>query len=174
MIKYAAAKVKPDRGRARMIIVLQRVKQAWVEVEGRTTGRIGPGICLLVGIEKGDTPEDAEFLARKATELRIFPDGEGKMNLSLGDSGGEVLAVSQFTLAGSTKKGRRPSFDDAEEPALAAELFEHLVTLIKGKGFRVETGIFQAMMDVHLTNEGPVTFILESRKAREDTRSLSR
>lgn len=157
-----------------MIIVLQRVKEAWVDVEGRTTGRIGPGICLLVGVEKGDTLEDAEFLARKSTELRIFPDKEGKMNLSLADAGGEVLAVSQFTLAGSTRKGRRPSFDGAEEPALAAELFDHLVALIRQKGFRVETGIFQAMMDVHLTNDGPVTFILESCKAREGTGGLSR
>lgn len=157
-----------------MIIVLQRVKQAWVEVEGRTTGRIGPGVCLLVGVEKGDTREDAEFLARKTTELRIFPDNEGKMNLSLAEAGGEVLAVSQFTLAGSTRKGRRPSFDGAEEPTLAAELFDHLVALVREKGFRVETGIFQAMMDVHLTNEGPVTFILESRKTCERAGVLSR
>ena len=157
-----------------MIIVLQRVKKAWVEVEERTTGRIGPGICLLVGVEKGDTREDAEFMAKKATELRIFPDNEGKMNLSLAEAGGEVLAVSQFTLAGSTRKGRRPSFDSAEEPTLAAELFDHLVALVREKGFRVETGVFQAMMDVHLTNEGPVTFILESRKAREEAGALSR
>lgn len=157
-----------------MIIVLQRVKQAWVEVEGRTTGRIGPGICLFVGVEKGDTSEDAEFLARKSTELRIFPDNEGKMNLSLAEAGGEVLAVSQFTLAGSTRKGRRPSFDGAEEPTQAAVLFDHLVALVREKGFRVETGVFQAMMDVHLTNDGPVTFILESRKAREGAGVLSR
>ncbi len=157
-----------------MIIVLQRVKQARVEVEGRTTGAIGPGICLLVGVEKGDTPEDAEFLARKTTELRIFPDREGRMNLSLAEVGGEVLAVSQFTLAGSTKKGRRPSFDGAEEPALAAELFKNLVELIRKKGFRVETGVFQAMMDVHLINEGPVTFILESRAGREKAGGFSR
>ena len=157
-----------------MIIVLQRVKQAWVEVEGRTTGRIGPGICLLVGVEKGDTREDAEFLARKMTELRIFPDNEGKMNLSLTEAGGEVLAVSQFTLAGSTRKGRRPSFDGAEQPAPAAELFDHLIAVVREKGFRVETGVFQAVMDVHLTNEGPVTFILESRKAREEAGPISR
>jgi D-tyrosyl-tRNA(Tyr) deacylase len=166
MIEYGAGKVNPARDRTQMIIVLQRVKQAWVEVEGRTAGRIGPGICLLVGVEKGDTQEDAEFLAGKTTELRIFPDQEGKMNLSLKESGGEVLAVSQFTLAGSTKKGRRPSFDSAEEPARAAELFEELVAQIRKKGFRVETGVFQAMMDVHLINEGPVTFMLESRKVR--------
>jgi D-tyrosyl-tRNA(Tyr) deacylase len=157
-----------------MIIVLQRVKEAWVEVKGRTTGRIGPGICLLVGVEKGDTSEDAEFLAHKAVELRIFPDSQGKMNLSLRESGGEVLAVSQFTLAGSTKKGRRPSFDGAEEPARAAQVFERLVSLMREQGFRVETGVFQALMDVHLTNEGPVTFILESRKTRASALPLSR
>jgi len=157
-----------------MIIVLQRVKQAWVEVEGRTTGRIGSGICLLVGIEKGDTFEDAEFMARKTTELRIFPDSVGKMNLSLMDIGGEVLAVSQFTLAGSTRKGRRPSFDSAEEPGAAAKLFEHLVELIRKKGFRVETGVFQALMDVHLTNDGPVTFILESRRRSGEDGAVSR
>jgi D-aminoacyl-tRNA deacylase len=149
-----------------MIVVLQRVKEARVDVEGRTTGAIGPGICLLVGVEKGDTREDAEFLARKATELRIFPDPQGRMNLSLAEAGGEVLAVSQFTLAGSTRKGRRPSFDGAEEPALAAELFNYLVELIRNRGFRVETGVFQALMDVHLTNDGPVTFILDSRESR--------
>src|SRR4030042_5000760 len=102
-----------------MIIVLQRVKQARVGVEGRTTGAIGPGICLLVGVEKGDTPEDLQSRAKKTTELRIFPDQEGRMNLSLAEVGGEVLAVSQFTLVGSTKKGRRPSFDGVEERALA-------------------------------------------------------
>ena len=157
-----------------MIIVLQRVKQARVEVQGRTTGAIGPGLCLLVGVEKGDTPEDAEFLARKSTELRIFPDREGRMNLSLAEAGGDILAVYQFTLAGSTKKGRRPSFDGAEEPTPAAELFNRLVELIRNKGFRVETGVFQAMMDVHLTNDGPVTFILESRAGREKAGGFSR
>lgn len=147
-----------------MKIVLQRVKQAAVEAEGCVVGKIGRGICLLVGVEKGDTEEEAEFLARKVTELRIFPDGEGKMNLSLAEIGGEVLAISQFTLAASTKKGRRPSFDGAEEPQRAEALFNHLAGLIRQRGFRVETGVFQAIMDVHLTNEGPVTFILETRK----------
>ncbi len=146
-----------------MIIVLQRVKEAWVEVRGASAGRIGRGICLLVGVEKGDSRGDAEILARKATELRIFPDREGRMNLSLADVGGEVLAVSQFTLAGSTRKGRRPSFDGAEEPGAAALLFEDLVSQIRQKGFRVETGIFQAEMNVHINNDGPVTFVLESR-----------
>jgi D-aminoacyl-tRNA deacylase len=147
-----------------MKIVLQRVKEAAVEVEGRVVGRIGPGICLLIGVEKGDSEEEAEALAGKITELRIFPDGAGKMNLSLGESGGEVLAISQFTLAGSTKKGRRPSFDGAEEPKRAEALINHLAGSIRKRGFRVETGVFQAIMDVHLINEGPVTFLLEAKK----------
>ncbi|MBN2409262.1 MAG: D-tyrosyl-tRNA(Tyr) deacylase [Candidatus Aminicenantes bacterium] len=157
-----------------MIIVLQRVKEAWVEAGGRTAGRIGRGICLLVGVEKGDSREDSDSLARKATELRIFPDGEGRMNRSLSEVGGEVLAVSQFTLAGSIKKGRRPSFDGAEEPGAAAALFEDLVVRIRQRGFRVETGIFQAEMNVHLNNDGPVTFVLESRKEGEKEKPVSR
>ena len=147
-----------------MKIVLQRVKKAAVEVEGHVVGRIGRGICLLVGVEKGDSEEEAEALAGKITELRIFPDSAGKMNLSLGEIGGEVLAISQFTLAGSIKKGRRPSFDKAEEPGRAEALINHLARSIKQRGFRVETGVFQAIMDVHLINEGPVTFVLEARK----------
>ncbi len=148
-----------------MKIVLQRVKEARVDVDGQTAGRIGRGLCLLVGVEKGDGEADAEFLARKAVELRIFPDAEGKMNLSLGDIGGEVLAVSQFTLAGSVRKGRRPSFDGAEEPARAAELFRYFVGAVEALGIAVETGVFQALMDVHILNDGPVTFVLESRKS---------
>jgi D-tyrosyl-tRNA(Tyr) deacylase len=144
-------------------IVLQRVKEASADVDGKPVGAIGQGICLLVGIEKGDTVEDAAYLARKAVELRIFPDAEGRMNLSLADVGGEVLAVSQFTLAGSLKKGRRPSFDSAEAPGPAAELFGHYVDLIRRAGFKVETGIFQAVMEVHIHNDGPVTFVLDSR-----------
>jgi D-tyrosyl-tRNA(Tyr) deacylase len=148
-----------------MKIVLQRVKEARVEVDGRIVGRIGRGVCLLVGVEKGDTEKDAEFLARKAVELRIFPDAEGRMNLSLAEVGGEVLAVSQFTLAGSVRKGRRPSFDRAEEPARAAELFDYFVGAVEAAGVTVETGVFQAMMDVHILNDGPVTFVLESPRS---------
>ena len=147
-----------------MKIVLQRVREARVDVEGRTAGRVGRGLCLLVGVEKGDGEADAEFLARKAVEMRIFPDAAGKMNLALGDIGGEVLAVSQFTLAGSVRKGRRPSFDGAEEPARAAELFRYFVGAVEALGVTVETGVFQALMDVHIHNDGPVTFILESRR----------
>ena len=146
-----------------MKVVLQRVKEAAVEVQDKTIGKIGRGICLLVGIEKGDSEEDAHYLAKKTVELRIFPDEEGKMNLSLSDIRGEVLAVSQFTLAGSLKKGRRPSFDKAEEPDKAGKLFNYFVELIKQRGIEVKSGVFQAMMDVHLINDGPVTFILESK-----------
>jgi D-tyrosyl-tRNA(Tyr) deacylase len=145
-------------------IVLQRVKQAKVEVQGRVVGEIGQGICLLVGIEKGDSEADAHYLAKKAAEMRIFPDTEGRMNLSIHDIQGEIMAVSQFTLAGSVKKGRRPSFDKAEGAEKAEKLFNYFVELIRQRGLKVETGVFQTMMDVHLINEGPVTFILESKK----------
>jgi D-tyrosyl-tRNA(Tyr) deacylase len=128
------------------------------------SGKIQHGVCLLVGVEKGDTEKDAHHLARKIAELRIFPDKQGKMNLSLCDVQGEVLAVSQFTLAGSVKKGRRPSFDKAEEPSRAEPLFHYFVDQIKKFGLRVETGIFAASMDVSIVNEGPVTFILQKRE----------
>ncbi len=147
-----------------MKIVLQRVKQAAVEVNKQTVGRIDKGVCLLVGVEKGDTEEEALYLAQKITELRIFPDEEGKMNLSLLDLSGEVLAVSQFTLAASLKKGRRPSFDSAEDPEKAENLFRFFVNMIREKGVKVETGVFGALMDIHLINDGPVTFILEKKK----------
>lgn len=148
-----------------MKIVLQRVKEARVDVEGQTAGRIGRGLCLLVGIEKGDREAEAEYLAKKCVELRVFPDAQDKMNLSLVEAGGEVLAVSQFTLAASVRKGRRPSFDGAEEPGRAAELFDYFVGAVEALDVTVETGIFQAMMEVFIVNDGPVTFILESRSA---------
>jgi D-tyrosyl-tRNA(Tyr) deacylase len=146
-----------------MKIVLQRVKRASVEANRKVVGEIGRGICVLVGIEKGDTLDEVEFLAQKAVALRIFPDAEGKMNLSLADVRGEVLAVSQFTLAGSVRKGRRPSFDNAENPERAAELFDHFVDIISESGLKVATGVFQTLMDVHIVNDGPVTFILDSK-----------
>ena len=146
-----------------MRIVLQRVHEASVEVEGRVAGRIGRGICLLVGVEKGDSEADADRMAAKAVELRIFPDAAGKMNLSLADVGGEALAVSQFTLAGSVRKGRRPSFDGAEEPHRAEALFARFVESVRGRGIKVETGVFQALMTVRIVNDGPVTFVLETR-----------
>jgi D-tyrosyl-tRNA(Tyr) deacylase len=145
-------------------IVLQRVKQAAVEVEQKVIGKIGQGVCLLVGIEKGDTQQEAHYLANKIIELRIFPDEEEKMNLSLLDIQGEVLAVSQFTLAGSVKKGRRPSFDNAEEPERAEILFRNFMDMIKQRGVKVETGIFGSLMEIRLVNDGPVTFILEKKQ----------
>jgi D-tyrosyl-tRNA(Tyr) deacylase len=144
-------------------IVLQRVKKAKVLVEGKTAGEIGAGVCLLVGIEKGDREVEADYLADKVIGLRIFPDEQGKMNLSLMETGGGILAVSQFTLAASIKKGRRPSFDQAESPEQAARLFSYFVDRLKASGLKVETGVFQAMMDVYLINDGPVTFILDSK-----------
>jgi D-tyrosyl-tRNA(Tyr) deacylase len=146
-----------------VIVVLQKVKEASVSVLDKVAGKIEGGVCLLVGIEKGDTEEEARYMARKIAELRIFPDNEGKMNLSLCDVNGEVLAVSQFTLAGSVKKGRRPSFDKAEDPTRAEPLFFYFVDQIKKFGLNVETGIFAASMDVRLINEGPVTFILQKK-----------
>jgi D-tyrosyl-tRNA(Tyr) deacylase len=147
-----------------MKVVLQRVVKASVSVQGKIAGEIGRGVCLLVGMEKGDTEKDAQSLAKKIAELRIFPDKEGKMNRSLLDVRGEVLAVSQFTLAGSVRKGRRPSFDNAESPVRAEKLFEEFVVFIRDFGLTVETGIFGAMMEVSLINDGPVTFLLQDRK----------
>ncbi len=152
-----------------MRIVLQRVKEARVEVSGKVVGRIGRGFCLLLGVEKGDKEDDSDYLARKTAELRVFPDENGKMNLSVADVGGEVLAVSQFTLAASVRKGRRPSFDGAEEPQRAEELFGRFVEALTSSGIPVETGVFQALMEVHIVNDGPVTFLLESpKKTRRD------
>jgi D-tyrosyl-tRNA(Tyr) deacylase len=148
-----------------VIVVIQRVKEASVSVQGEVAGKVQQGVCLLVGVEKGDTEQDVQYLARKIAELRIFPDKQGKMNLSLCDIQGEVLAISQFTLAGSVKKGRRPSFDKAEDPSRAEPLFGYLVDQIKKYGLKVKTGIFAAAMDVSLINEGPVTFILQKRDA---------
>lgn len=143
-----------------MKIVLQKVREAAVKVNGEVQGQIQRGVCLLIGVEKGDGEEEVRYLAKKIAQLRIFPDKEGKMNLSLQDVHGGVLAVSQFTLASSVKKGRRPSFDRAAPPEKAERLFLYLVNQLKEKGLTVETGVFGAMMDVQLTNEGPVTFIL--------------
>jgi len=143
-----------------MKIVLQRVKRASVEIGGKVHCRIDQGVCLLVGVEKGDSLDEAHRVANKIVELRIFPDAYGKMNLSLLENGGKVLAVSQFTLAGSTAKGRRPSFDKAAEPQLAERVFNSFVQKIKESGIEVEKGVFGALMEVCLINDGPVTFIL--------------
>lgn len=145
-----------------MRAVLQRVTYGKVEVEGATVGEIGPGLLVLLGVAKGDSERDAEFLAAKVSQLRIFNDGDGKMNLSVLDTGGSVLVVSQFTLYGDCRKGRRPSFDSAAPPKEAQELYEHFVNSLRQTALRVETGIFQADMKVSLLNDGPVTLIVES------------
>ena len=147
-----------------MKIVLQRVREASVEVGGEIVCRIGRGLCLLVGVEKNDAEADVDRLARKTAELRVFPDANGKMNLSAGEAGGAVLAISQFTLAASVRKGRRPSFDNAEEPSRAAALFDRLVAELRSAGLEVSTGVFRAEMQIRLVNDGPVTFVLESGK----------
>ncbi len=145
-----------------MKVVLQRIKEASVEIRGEVHCRIDQGVCLLVGVERGDSLDDAFRVANKIVDLRIFPDSEGKMNLSLLDTGGKALAVSQFTLAGSVSKGRRPSFDKAEEPERAERLFDSFVQKIEERGIEVKKGVFGALMDVCLINDGPVTFILSS------------
>jgi D-tyrosyl-tRNA(Tyr) deacylase len=142
--------------------VIQRVSAAKVEVSGKTVGRIGKGILILLGVEKGDGERDADWLAEKIGNLRIFEDEAGKMNLSVKEIAGELLAVSQFTLAGNCAKGRRPSFDTAAPPEEANRLYEYFVGKLRRLGLPVETGVFQAMMQVSLVNDGPVTFILES------------
>ena len=146
-----------------MRIVLQRVSEADVRVEGRIVGQIGRGVLLLVGVAKADTESDADYLAEKVAHLRIFSDDAGKMNLSLLDIGGAALVVSQFTLYGDCTKGRRPGFEAAGSPELADRLYEYLIAKIRMAGVHVETGVFQATMAVKLVNDGPVTFVLESR-----------
>jgi D-aminoacyl-tRNA deacylase len=145
-----------------MKAVIQRVLKASVEIHGKTVGAIGPGIVVLLGVEKGDTEGDASWLMGKIAYLRMFEDDSGKMNRSLPDVGGEVLLVSQFTLAGNCNKGRRPSFDCAALPEHANQLYEFSVAEMKRIGVPVATGVFQANMRVNLVNDGPVTFILES------------
>lgn len=133
-------------------------------IERKEYSRIGPGLLVLLGVEKDDTPEDAESLARRIVELRIFEDDAGKMNRSIAETRGSVLAVSQFTLLGDCRKGRRPSFDPAAPPDVARALYQKFISAVDTFGIPISTGVFQAMMDVELTNQGPVTFILDSRK----------
>jgi D-tyrosyl-tRNA(Tyr) deacylase len=147
-----------------MRAVLQRVSEARVTVEDQTVGAIGRGLLVLLGVEEGDGEQDAAQLAKKTAELRLFEDGEGKMNLSVEEIGGEVLVVSQFTLAADCRKGRRPGFSRAAAPETANALYEHFVALLRERGLTVATGRFQAMMQVALINDGPVTFLLDSRK----------
>jgi D-tyrosyl-tRNA(Tyr) deacylase len=146
-----------------MKVLLQRVVQASVEVGGEEVGRIGGGLVCLVGVAQGDTEDDVRRLVDKTLNLRIFPDEAGKFNLSLLDSGGQILAVSQFTLLADTRKGRRPSFTEAASPGDAEALFNRFVELAKAAGLRVETGRFQQHMLVRICNDGPVTILLDSR-----------
>jgi len=144
-----------------MKIVVQRVTSANVIVDKRIVGEIGRGILVLLGVEKGDDEPRADWLAEKIVNLRIFEDQAGKMNLSLGEIDGGLLVVSQFTLAGNCDKGRRPSFDSAAPPEEGKRLYDYFVEALKRQGVSVQTGIFQADMQVSLVNDGPVTFILE-------------
>ena len=147
-----------------MRAVVQRVSRASVKVGGEFTGKIGEGLLILLGVIHVDTEADAAYLAEKIAGLRIFEDDAGKMNRSVVDVGGAVLAVSQFTLFGDVRKGKRPSFDDAARPERARELYEHLVERVRMLGLHCETGRFQEMMEVELVNQGPVTILLDSKK----------
>lgn len=147
-----------------MKAVIQRVKSAQVYVDGRLSGKIGNGLLVFVGVGKGDDENDVSYLVSKVPDLRIFEDTSGKFNLSLKELKGEMLIVSQFTLYGDCKKGRRPSFTEAEEPAAAKILYERLINRLREQGIPVQTGEFQAKMEVHLVNDGPVTLLLDSRK----------
>jgi len=152
-----------------MRLVVQRVWRAEVRVDGKPISRIGRGLLVLVGVSSADTRDDSKAMAEKVVNLRLFPDDEGKMNLSLLDARTSVLCVSQFTLYGDCRKGRRPSFDRAAAPRLAKPLYEHFVDslreLVSQIGATVETGQFQAMMEVELVNDGPVTLLLDSERA---------
>lgn len=147
-----------------MRAVIQRVTQACVGVEGKIVGEIASGFVVLLGVSHEDQATDADYLADKIINLRVFSDEQGKMNLSLADTGGALLVVSQFTLYGDARKGRRPSYTDAAAPEKAISLYEYFVERARSKGVRVEIGIFQAMMQVSLTNDGPVTLLLDSKK----------
>lgn len=149
-----------------MIAVVQRVKESSVSVEGKKIGEIGPGLMVLLGVADGDGPADVKFLSNKIINLRIFEDTDGKMNRCLIGTGGAILVVSQFTLLGDCRKGRRPSFVKAARPNIAESLYNEFIDDVRTKGIHVETGRFGAMMDVSLINDGPVTLIVESPKTR--------
>jgi len=147
-----------------MRAVIQRVSEASVTVDNQVVGRVGPGFLILLGVGQGDTEADVAYLAEKVANLRIFEDAEGKMNLSLLDTGGGALVISQFTLYGDARKGRRPGFSDAAPPEEANRLYEAFSARLAGYSIRVERGVFQAHMTVALVNDGPVTLLLDSRK----------
>ena len=147
-----------------MKVVLQRVREGSVEAEGKTVGQIDRGLVLLLGATTGDSEEEVVYLADKCANLRIFEDAQGKMNLSALEVGAEILVISQFTLYGDTKKGRRPSFTEALEPKEAEKLYLMFIDYLKEKGLRVEQGVFGAKMLVKIFNDGPVTFVLDSKE----------
>ncbi|PKH08431.1 D-aminoacyl-tRNA deacylase [Planomicrobium sp. MB-3u-38] len=146
-----------------MRVILQRSKRASVTVEGSITGAIDSGYVLLVGITHEDTEKDADYCARKIAQMRLFEDEDGKMNRSIFDNGGDILSISQFTLYGDIRKGRRPSFVEAARPEKAEPLWNYFNEVLRNEGLRVEEGVFGAMMDVELVNDGPVTMIVESK-----------
>jgi D-tyrosyl-tRNA(Tyr) deacylase len=147
-----------------MRAVVQRVSRACVTVEGKIAGQISRGLLVLLAVGKNDDASDAEYIAEKICGLRIFDDRDGKMNLSLAHVEGEILTISQFTLYGDVRRGKRPSFDAAAPPAQGRELYEYFVSRLRKRGLTCETGVFQAMMQVELINEGPVTILLDSKK----------
>ncbi|MDF2987355.1 MAG: D-tyrosyl-tRNA(Tyr) deacylase [Eubacterium sp.] len=147
-----------------MRAVVQRVKKSKVTVEGRVTGEINKGLMVLLGVGQEDSSQDIDYLAEKIINLRIFEDNNGKMNLSLPDVGGELLVVSQFTLYGDCRKGRRPGYDKAARPEMAKELYENFVEKCRSYGVNTQTGIFQAEMLVDISNDGPVTLLLDSKR----------
>ncbi len=149
-----------------MKAVVQRVTQASVAIDGRIHSAIGRGVVVLLGVEVGDSEKDADFMAKKIGGLRVFEDADGKMNLSAREVGGAALVVSQFTLCGDCRKGRRPSFDKAAPPDEANALYEYFVAKLSGHDISVKTGVFQAEMIVHIDNDGPVTLIIDSRPTR--------
>ncbi len=144
--------------------VVQRASEASVRVDGEVVGRIGPGLVVLLGVGKDDAERDADVLADKVLNLRVFPDEAGQMNRSVLDVGGGLLVISQFTLMGDARKGRRPSYIEAASPEEANRLYEHFVERLRPSGLEVATGVFRAMMDVALVNQGPVTILLDSRR----------
>jgi len=146
-----------------MRVVIQRVKEAQVKVAGQTVGQIAQGILIFLGVARDDSRTSADYLIKKITELRIFEDAQGKMNLSAQQVGAQFLVVPQFTLYGNCDKGRRPSFDEAADPAKGEALYNYFVTQLKATQAKVETGVFKAMMEVSLVNDGPVTLIIESK-----------